>query len=96
MLYSMPLITFLVLRALYALGDSIRYHLAKLDGHIDVYEDAFDRFSDETENVPLAMASSFLFKAFSRRSRSKTHLFWINGRGISVKKEALPSKTRLF
>lgn len=51
MLYSMPLVTFLVLRALYALGDAIRYHFAKLDGHIDVYEEAFDRFSDETENV---------------------------------------------
>lgn len=57
-LYSMPLITFLVLSVIYAIGDSIRHHLATLDDHIDPFEEAFDRFSDETEDVVIGLAVS--------------------------------------
>lgn len=58
-LYLMPLITFLSLHAIYAVGDSVRYRLAMLnDGMIDIYEEAFDKFSDETENVVIGLAVS--------------------------------------
>ena len=71
-LYSMPLFTFLVLTLIYHLGDSARHHVASLDGHIDDFEEAFDRFSDETEDVVIGLAVSHVITQTLRFSLTGT------------------------
>jgi len=64
---SMPVAAFCMLGALYYVGDSIRTQISKMDDDtIDMYEFAWDKYTDQTEDMVVALTVGHLTVQASR------------------------------
>ncbi|CAE7225856.1 unnamed protein product [Symbiodinium natans] len=64
---SMPVVAFFVLGGIYHVGDNIRTHVSKMDDdEVDLYEAAWDKYTDQTEDVVIALTVGHLVVQSSR------------------------------
>jgi len=64
---AMPVVAFFTLGAIYHFGDSIRMHVQRMDdGEVDIYEEAWDKYTDQTEDVVIALTVGHLVVQSSR------------------------------